>query len=606
MNQRVPRCGLLLIFQAFILMLPSAVWAQPPQAGTYSAADSAVLESHDLQVAVRDGIRLKVDVYRPAGEGRFPAILCQTPYNKSGLATRARWFAHRGYVVVNSDSRGRFDSEGEWDPFSAYHKTDGYDLVEWVAKQPWCSGRVGTYGGSYLGWAQWWTATQGPPSLKCMVPEVAPPDAFYNSPYQNGILVSWAVDWAGAMSGRLPFSIGPGPYGGFADTRDVQYRIKPYIELDDRRQYGHTKWFDQWIRQNLATSDYWRGIAYQRPEDYARVTVPSLGITGWFDANFPGTPMNYLGMKKYGATPESRQPRMVIGPWEHGVNRSQKAVGVDFGPTAIIDWEGYVCRWFDYHLKQQDNGVMHDQPVHVFVLGRNEWRSATDWPLPETKWTKFYLHSGGKANSSSGDGTLSTEVPGDEPADHYAYDPADPTPGPAFANGHIDGPRDVRAAATRPDVLVYNTPLLEQDVEVIGPISAKLFAATDARDTDWMVRLIDVHPDGTAAFLCDGVMRARHRDPEQDGAFNSNRLSQIEPGTVYPYTIEFWRATGNVFAKGHRIRIEISSSYFPYYLPNLNTGADNIGLETKSIPARQTIRHDREHASHVVLPVIPR
>lgn len=580
--------------------------AQPPQAGKYSSADYQVKEARNEQAKVRDGAQLGVDIFRPDAEGRFPAVLCQTPYNKDGLAARARWFAQRGYVVVNSDSRGRFTSEGEWDPFSPLHKTDGYDLVEWLAAQPWCNGRVGTYGLSYMGWTQWWTATQAPPSLKCIVPEVAPPDQFFNGPYQNGALVCWALDWAGAMAGRTPNTVGKGAYGGFATTRDADYRQRPYIELDDRRKHGHTKWFDTWIRQNTASGDYWRAIAYQTPDSYARVAAPSLAISGWFDANFPGTPMNYMAMKQHGATPAVRQPRLVIGPWEHIINRSRTAAGVDFGPEAIIDWDGYVCRWFDYHLKQIDNGVLNDPPVHVFVMGRNAWRSAADWPLPETRWTKYFLHSGGKANSSAGDGTLSIGAPTDEPPDHYTYDPADPTPSAPFANGHIDGPRDVRSSAARADVLVYTTPPLEEEVEVVGPITAKLFAATSARDTDWMVRLIDVHPDGTAAFLCEGLMRARHRDPQRGGAFNADRLSTIEPGVIHPYTIEFWRATGNAFAKGHRIRVEISSSYFPYYLPNLNTGADNLGLETTTVVARQTIHHDREHASHVVLPIIPR
>lgn len=594
------------IVWAVVLIAARGGAAQPPMAGKYSAADYRVTEVRNEKVKMRDGTRLVVDIFKPGADGRFPAVLCQTPYNKDGLAKRARWFAERGYVVVNSDSRGRFDSEGQWDPFSPLHKSDGYDLVEWIAQQPWCNGRVGTYGLSYMGWTQWWTATQAPPSLKCIVPEVAPPDHFFNAPYQNGVLVGWALDWAGAMAGRTPNSIGKGPYGGFADTRDADYRLTPYIELDDRRKHGGTTWFDTWIRQNTASGDYWRAIAYQTPEAYAQVKAPSLAISGWFDANFPGTPLNYLAMKQLGGTPQARRARMVIGPWEHIINRSQQAAGVDFGPQAIIDWNGYVCRWFDHHLKQIDNGVLSDPPVHVFVMGRNEWRAAVDWPLPETRWTKFYLHSGGKANSARGDGTLSTDLPADESADHYSYDPADPTPSPAFANGHIDGPRDVQTSAARADVLVYTTAPLKEEVEVVGPITARLFAATSARDTDWMVRLIDVDPQGAAALLCDGVMRARHRDPSRDGAFNPERLSQLEPGVVYPYTIEFWRATGNVFAPGHRIRVEVSSSYFPYYLRNLNTGADNIGLETTSVIAEQTIHHDRERASHLILPVIPR
>jgi len=548
---------------------------------------------------------LMVDIFRPRAEGRFPAILWLTPYNKSGGEARAQSFAARGYVVVNADSRGRFDSEGEWDPFSPNHKLDGHDLVEWIARQPWCTGNVGMYGLSYMGWAQWWTASQSPPSLKAIVPEVAPPDHFHNCPYQNGIFVCWMMDWAGNMSARRPHSPGPGPYGGYAVHREAAYRNLPYIDFERTRNHAPTSWWRTWMLQNTASGDYWRAIAYQTPESYARVVVPSLAITGWFDANFPGTPMNYLGMKAHGGTAASRAPHMVIGPWEHIVNTHREAVGVDFGPQAILDWDGYVCRWFDHHLKGVANHVMSDPPVHVFVMGRNQWRAFADWPPPEMVSTRYFLHSQGEANSANGDGWLDTRPPESEPPDQYTYDPENPTPSPAFANGHIDGPRDVGIAAARPDVLVYSTPVLERDVELVGPITARLFAATSARDTDWMVRLVDVHPDGRALFLGEGVLRARHRSDALDGAFDPDRLSVIEADRVYPYTIAFWRPTGNVFLKGHRIRVEISSSYYPYYLRNLNTGEDNLALATRPVSATQTIRHDADHPSHVILPIIP-
>jgi hypothetical protein len=593
-------------FLVGLLLAASSALARPPFpfVGDISPAKFEVIQETDQKAPMRDGARLMIDVFRPKAEGRFPAILQQTPYGKSGGAPRAQKFAARGYVVVNADSRGRFESEGQWDPFSPLHKSDGYDLVEWIARQRWCTGKVGTYGLSYMGWQQWWTASQSPPSLKAIVPEVAPPDHFYNCPYQNGIFVCWMMDWAGMVSGRQPHSAGPGPYGGFAVNREAAYRNLPYIDFDKSRNYLPTSWWRKWMLQNTSAGEYWRAIAYQTPESYAGVKVPSLAATGWFDANFPGTPMNYLAMKQHGGTPEARRPRMVVGPWEHIVNTRREAAGVDFGPQAIIDWDGYVCRWFDYHLKGIDNQVLADPPVHVFVMGRNQWRSANDWPLPEAVPTRYFLHSHGHANSSAGDGTLSTSPPGEETPDAYTYDPNDPTPSPPFANGHIDGPRDVRQAASRPDVLVYSTPVLERDVEVIGPISAHLYAATSAGDTDWMVRLIDVHPDGRALFLAEGVMRARHRD-ERNGAFRPDKLSKIEPNRVYPYTIEFWRPTGNLFAKGHRIRVEISSSYYPYYLRNLNTGEDNLALATRPVVARQTIRHDAEHPSCVVLPVVP-
>jgi hypothetical protein len=436
-----------------------------------------------------------------------------------------------------------------------------------------------------------------------IVPEVAPPDQFRNLPYQEGILFGCMMDWASSNAGRRTIVVGAGGYGGFSTTRFEDFMRTPYINVDANRQVKNAPWFHTWIRENLSTAPYWKAISYQDQENYAKVKVPSLALSGWFDADFPGTPMNYAGMKKHGGTPAARRPRLVIGPWAH-TGRGSKLLRFDYGPTAAIDWDGYICRWFDYHLKGVANGVLGDPPVHVFVMGRNQWRAESDWPLPQTKWTKYYIHSGGKANSSAGDGTLSTTPPNNEPPDRYRYDPLHPTRS-SFKGPHVDVAADTREFSTGQDLLVYTAPPLAEEIEVTGPLTAKLYAATSARDTDWMVRLIDVHPDGYAALLCDGVLRARCRDPERGGAFNSAKLSQIEPGKVYEYLIEFWRATGNVFLTGHRIRIEISSSYYPFYLRNLNTGADNVGLETSHVVAQQTIYHDAERPSHVVLPVIP-
>lgn len=580
--------------------------AQAPDPKSPSPEKHPIRESRGHKAAMRDGVKLSVDIYRPDIEGRHPAILLHTPYsnNSPGWTDRARGFARRGYVVALSDCRGRFDSEGEWDPFGAKHKTDGFDLVEWLAKQPWCNGNVGMMGQSYLGWTQWWTATQAPPSLKAIVPEVAPPDALANAPYQNGVLVCWMMDWAASQAGRTVQAAGPGPYGGFVASRQKDFLELPYIKLCERRGALDAPWFETWIRDNLSTSQYWKGISYQSPESYAKVTVPSLNVTGWFDANHPGAPMNYTAMKKFGGTAEARKPRMVIGPWMHAWNSTRKLSGIDFGPDAIIDWNGYVARWFDRYLKGIKNGGEEDAPVHVFVMGRNRWYAEKDWPLPQTQWKKFYLHSGGKANTLEGDGTLDPEVPAEEPADNYIHNPANPVPD-AFLNGHIDGPTDIRRGALRKDVLVYTSQPLGEDLEVTGPIEAKLFAATSAKDTDWMIRLVDVHPNDHCALLCDGVLRARCRDPKNAGAFNAAQLSEIEPNKVYEYTLSFWRGTGNVFLKGHRMRIEISSSFFPYYLPNPGTGEDNVGLQTRKVIAEQKILHDAKHPSHVVLPIIP-
>ncbi|MEO5997484.1 MAG: CocE/NonD family hydrolase [Chitinophagaceae bacterium] len=600
----------LFLFILCVAAITLSAPAQAPDAKTYSPEQYKVKQERGYRVAMRDGIHLSADIYKPDQPGRYATLLSILPYdNNGGWKERAKWFAARGYAVMVVDSRGRYDSEGEWDPFDPRHKSDGYDLVEWGAKQPWSSGMVGMYGPSYMGWETWWTATQAPPSLKAIVPEVAPPDAFNNCPYQDGVIHGVFVDWASSNTRRTAQGVATGPYGGFTNTSAGDFLHTPYSDLLRFRGEMDAPWFETWMKENKSTSPYWKAIAYQTKESYSRVNVPSLAVSGWFDANHPGTPMNYLAMKQYGATPDARRPRLVIGPWTHWPVATQTLAGIDYGPDAVIDWNGYVTRFFDHYLKGIDNGVENDLPVHVFVMGRNKWRAEKDWPLPQTQFTKYYLHSQGKANSLKGDGVLSRAKAGPEKADSYVYDPAHPTRDPFIDypkhNGHIDGGLDTRQEASGADVLVYSTLPLNEEVEVVGPITATLFAATSASDTDWMMRLLDVRPDGSTILLTEGVMRARNRDPENAGRFNAEKISTIEPNRVYEYSLTFVRGTGNLFQKGHQIRIEISSSYFPYYLPNLNSGDENAGLATRKVVATQHIYHDREHSSYITLPVIP-
>ncbi|MBI4164193.1 MAG: CocE/NonD family hydrolase [Acidobacteria bacterium] len=580
--------------------------AQAPNPGNYSSAKFAVQQSRGQRVAMRDGVHLSVDIYRPEASGQYPAVLSITPYdNNAGWKARAKWFAERGYVAVLADTRGRYDSEGEWNPFNPKQKTDGYDLVEWIAKQAWCNGRVGMYGPSYMGWETWWTATQAPPSLKAIVPEVAPPDQFRNTPYQDGVFDGWMLNWVMMMAGRT--NQAPIVDPGVPDRLAQVLKHRPYTEWTRILGVMDAPWFDTWMQKNLSTAEYWKGISYQTPESYSKVTAPSLAVSGWFDSDHPGTPMNYVAMKQYGATSEARRPRLVIGPWVHWPIATRSVAGIDYGAEAAIDWDGYVTRWFDHFLKGIDNGVESDPPVHVFVMGANKWRAEEDWPLPETQWTKYYLSSQGRANSLKGDGLLTPTPPQTESSDTYVYDPVNPTQSPTGPNGQTDGPLDTRLSAIGDEVLVYQTPPLESPVEVTGPIEATLYAATSARDTDWFVRLVDVQPDGRSLLLAEGVMRARNRNPSNEGRFNSAQLSTIEPGKVYQYTIQFWRGTANVFQQGHRIRVEISSSWYPKFLPNLNAGADNVAMVSMSeaVIARQTVHHGPQYPSHILLPVIP-
>lgn len=591
---------------ACVVVRPAPAEVATPTTGEQT---QRLIEQRGQKVPMRDGTALSVDIYRPDIQAPIPALLSIIPYGKGDAepVKQARWYAARGYAVVLADMRGRFDSDGKWDPFDPKHKTDGYDLVDWIAKQGWSSVKVGMIGVSYVGWTQWWTASQAHPALKAIAPIMAPPDPMDNLPYQQGLLKGVFVDVSACLSGRVMQIIGPAPYCGFAPTRMNDFRHTPYIDINRYRGMLDAPWFEKVIRSNLSSSEYFRAISYASPEGWSKISVPSLNVAGWFDEDQPGAPTNYIGMKRYGATQEARSPKLIIGPWPHATTVVSKVGNVDYGPQAALDIDAYSLRWFDHYLKGVDNGIDREPPVSVFVMGANKWYKAQDWPLPGTRWTKFYLTSGGQANTASGDGALVRAQPRKAASDSYIYDPAQPTLSP-FQGGNIeDGAIDVRATEAGKNVLVYTTPPLGEDTIVVGPIALKLFAATSARDTDWIAHLVDVDPDGHAAILAEGVMRARNRDPEKAGIFNAAQLSEIVPDRVYEYTIDFWRVTGNVFKKGHRIRIDIQSSYYPYYLRNLNTGADNIGLVdgADAVVATQTVHHGSRYSSHILLPIVP-
>jgi putative CocE/NonD family hydrolase len=568
----------------------------------YDASASAprpdrIKELRNVGVEARDGVRLSVDLYLPRGDRPLAAILALTPYDNGELRADARWFVEHGYAYVAADQRGRYDSAGVYDPFDGRHKDDGYDLVEWIAAQPWCTGKVGMTGGSALGWTQWWTASAAPPHLAAILPLVAPGDPFENVPYQHGVLVGgWFPDWAAMMTGGSAHVIGPGGYAGWGANREVQHRHTPYSDINAARGIAGGGSYREWLLRHRSDDPYWEAISYEGEERFGRIGVPSLGVGGWFDVVLPGTPLNYSGMRRFGSTPEARRPLMIIGPWTHGIN--QRVVGgVDFGPDAVIDLDGLTLRWFDHHLRGADNGIDREPPVRVFVMGENAWRELPDWPPPDSVPTPLYL---------APEGALSWTHPETAGADGYVHDPRDPVPSVADSGGgNLDGPVDTSAVALRDDVLVYRTPVLETAVEVVGPLEAVLFASTSARDTDWLVRLVDIQPDGRSLLLAEGALRARNSAPDDDGRFDGTRLTEIEPDAVRKYTVRFWRDTANVFLPGHRIGVEISSSWFPFFLPNLGTGADNLATVTveEAVVARQGVYHGGDHASHILLPL---
>jgi uncharacterized protein len=553
-----------------------------------SQPDHQVKIEFDRRIPMRDGVTLSADIYRPDAGSRFPVILTRTPYLKTPrdkeALERYRYFAARGYVIVVADVRGRGDSGGVFVPYRDEGR-DGFDAIEWCAAQPWSNGKIGTLGGSYTGKNQWMAALEQPPHLTAMVAMVTPSDPFVEWP--TGLPIPMDVSWHHFTSGHVLQSLDA------VDWNKIHHHL-PLFTMDEavgrplphwREMFEHTR-LDAW----------WEPTRYQNK--YDRVRVPVLHISGWYDDEQIGTALNFAGMVAHGATDEVRRSqKLLMGPWPHAVTGQPTKLGeVDFGPSAKIDLSAALLRWYDHWLKGIDTGLMREPPVRIFVMGANAWRDEAEWPPARAQRVKYFLHGQGRANSLYGDGSLSTAEPSGEPSDRYTSDPQHPVPfitEPTFAQ--IGGPDDYRPVERRDDVLVYSTEPLQVDTEVIGPVRVQLYASSSARDTDFTAKLLDVWPSGYAQRLCDGMVRARFREGMEQPAL-------IEPGRIYAYTIDCWN-TSQAFKKGHRIRLEIASSAFPKYDRNPNTGAP-LGKSSETKTADQTIYHDRDHPSHLVLPVV--
>jgi putative CocE/NonD family hydrolase len=537
-------------------------------------------------VPMRDGVELSADIYRPDDDTRHPVVLYRTPYLKTAeiLPDRARKYVEAGYVVVWMDVRGRGDSDGKWVPYRNEGR-DGYDSIEWCAAQPWSDGNVGTMGGSYLGRIQWLAALENPPHLRAMIAAVTPSDPFVEWP--TGTPGPMHLCWLHLTAGRVTQNMRA------VDWNSV-YEHLPLATMDDAAGRHSEEWREQCRHEHL--DDYWKALRYQ--DKFERIAVPVLHVSGWYDDEQVGTPLNFIGMTTRAATPEARRgQKLLMGPWSHQINTTTKLGEVDFGPDAQIDLDAYQIRWLDRWLKGQPTGIDEEPAARIFVMGANRWRDEAEWPLACTQWTPYYFHGAGHANSRFGDGGLSPETPSEELADTYTYDPARPVPFITEpTSSQIGGPDDYAAIQRRDDVLVYATPPLERDTEVTGPIKVILHAASSARDTDFTAMLLDFHPSGFAQRLTDGLVRARFRE-------GMGHPTLIEPGTIYRYEIDCWN-TAQVFRAGHRISVQIASSAFPKYDRNLNTGESLTG-SARIERAEQRIYHDAAHPSHILLPIIP-
>jgi putative CocE/NonD family hydrolase len=541
-------------------------------------------QRYNVMVEARDGARLATDLYLPDGDGPFPVVVGRTPYNKNqaAFANLGKSVNAKGYALVVQDVRGRGDSDGSFVPY-ANDGPDGYDMIEWVAAQPWCDGNVAYRGASYGARAGWMVGLERPPHLRAMVLVVSPSDPFVEFPTSG--TTPMMVSWYRLTDGRMSQSTAG------VNWMEV-YEHLPLMELDEVAGFSSTRWREAMTHTSL--DDYWDFERYQHR--YGEIDVPIMHISGWYDDEQIGTPRNYIGMRADAASEAARDgQRLLMGPWGHGVNSSTKLGEVEFGPSAVIDLESYIATWLDGIVGRAETDVPR---VRIFVMGSG-WRDEEEWPLARTNYTEYFLHSGGSANSRYGDGVLSTDQPApDEPPDVYTYDPARPVPFITEpTSSQLGGPDDYSAVEQRGDVLCYTTDELTEAIEVTGLVKLVLCASSSAVDTDFTGKLVDVHPSGFCQRLTDSIIRARYRNGPERAEF-------MTPDEVYEFEIDLWN-TSHIFEAGHRIRLEVASSAFPKYDRNLNTGED-IGTGVRMAVATNRVSHDAEHPSKLVLPVIAR
>ncbi|MGE5224897.1 MAG: CocE/NonD family hydrolase [Omnitrophica WOR_2 bacterium] len=563
-----------------------------------------LIVERDVATPMRDGVILRADVYRPDSPERLPVLLSRTPYGKGlssvGFALIA---AERGYAVVIQDTRGCWASEGKGYPF-IHEKADGYDTVEWAAAQPWSNGSIGMFGSSYIGYTQLAAASQQPPSLKTITPAIT----FFNPvavSYSNGVLhlgvaITWNLMlWALLAISRyqgnpLEKAMLMGQLIQIADGMSTGETFKhlPLTDLPIIGRDGISPLVSD-VYNHPPEDEYWKAISIE----YDRIKIPVLHIGGWYDMFTSELWRDYLGLSQQG----NNQQKVLVGPWYHG-SYDSLAGEVDFGLLSsgvLVLPDEIMLRWFDYWLKGIDNGIMREPPLQIFVMGINQWRTENEWPLARTQYTPYYLHSSGSANTLNGDGKLNTETPSQEPVGSYVYDPRNPVP--TRGGGLLGwssllrpGAYDQREIEARQDVLVYTSSPLEADLEVTGPVEVHLWAASTAPDTDFTAKLVDVDSSGFARNITDGIIRARYQQRAGNTLF--------KPGTEHEFTFQL-PPTSNVFLKSHFLRLEIASSNFPHYDRNHNTGKEP-GEDAELCPALQSILHDAEHPSHIILPVI--
>ncbi|MFA5058514.1 MAG: CocE/NonD family hydrolase [Opitutaceae bacterium] len=563
-------------------------------AGAATGCANDIIIEKDVAMKTRDGVTLRADVYRPKTDGQYPVILERTPYDKRA-ETFGKKAAAEGYVFIVQDVRGRFASDGEWYPLM-YESNDGYDTVEWAAALPYANGKVGMYGFSYSGGTQLMAAIASPPHLVCIMPVAIASNCHEQWVYQGGAF-SELLNQAWPTALALNTVERRGGKGTVPANWDRKRPLIDYPVLETTVA-GLAPYYYDWLA-HPSYDDYWKRWVIE--EHFSQILVPILHVGGWYDMFQQGAIRGYLDVRRQGGSAAARQGQrllMLVGGHAGG---GPKIGDIDFGKSVVVDFGTLALRWCDYQLKGKANGMADEKPVRYFLMGRNVWCDADDWPPAGVQAARYFLHSAGKANTLTGDGALSTDAPAAEPADQYVYDPADPVPthgGPSFGGADsTPGPYDQRTVEARPDVLVYSTPAFTRDTTVVGPVTLELSVSSSAVDTDFTGKLIDVGPDGYARNLLEGILRARYRDSREQAGL-------MTPGKIYRVTVDLG-ATANVFLAGHRLRVEVSSSNFPRFDRNLNTGADIASPDPRAVKANNMIYHDRDHPSALVLSVAP-
>ena len=565
---------------------------------------NGIVVERNVKVTMRDGVVLRADVFHPEKAGKYPVLLTRTPYNKAGDSDFGFQGALAGYVMVVQDVRGRYTSEGEWYPFR-YESQDGYDTVEWAAALPYADGKVGMWGGSYVGATQMLTAIVHPPHLAGICPVVTASNYHSNWTYQGGAFEQWFnQSWTAGLAQDTLGRMVQHHTDAMQGARTLPLANFPLFNMSAAAVWqtpgALAPYFLDWL-SHPNYDDYWKKWSIE--DHFSDIKVPALHTAAWYDIFQGGSLRNYEGIRTHGGSEEARRGQhllVIIGGHAGG---GQKIGDVDFGAAAAEFEETQVTLdWYNYLFKGARN-QFSEKPVRIFVMGANQWRNEDAWPPKNAQTTKYYLHSSQGANSLRGDGRLTTEAPAaGEALDHYVYDPANPVPtigGPLCCDAeHLPaGPRDQRPAEARDDVLVYSTEAFAKDVEVTGPVSLTLYAHSSAVDTDFTAKLVDVWPNGFAQNLTEGILRARYR--------NSQATPELlNPGETYKLTIDAW-STSNVFRAGHKLRIEVSSSNFPRFDRNLNTGR-LASTDDTWVKATNTIIHDAEHPSVLEVPVVKR